>query len=603
MPITATDKIKINKYIKEHAIGDIYYLDMCEALNKKVKITDIEFLEYFTDYIVNEFKKDSKIYLNHLTKVVNIIDTFLDWINENGSTLKDETIDKIKSFKEYYNDYLIRMNQEQDLEFVGNIDIVLEKINKLYPTIEKSESVIKYINKIEELTKNLNELKKKYEELKDLYDTLESSYNKKNSQVKNLNSDLVYKDEEIRNKAKEIKELSKTIKELNIKIEELKKILSKKEQDIIELGTYKEKFEKLLPELEKLKEQVKNNICSRIREAYNEEKKTKIEDLIYQKLLLGRFNINEILTFVTEQGITTNRDEIIDLLKRIKSKINIDNSVFSLNPSYRIVSPKFLTSEQFIIDLPQDVKYYDILLVSDFHLKEFNQKTLNSFDMINEYCLKNGIKLILNLGDFFQGFGNLTYFDAVQNYKTVEEAIKKIPYADGIYHAVLGGNHDSNILKYGYDPLKLLSDEREDIINLGYSHSIIALRNSSRNILGRFDIHHPDSFDLSFDLDENGINSEPLNNYLNNLYQKQGRNRNSSYIDIFGHMHKGLFNSMDSYYYLPPYFLDNSSNKGACHLRIYIDDNKQIKYMVFMPLTAINQLVKTNEFVYKKNNK
>ena len=61
MALTGIDKVKINRYLKEHANGDIYYLDMCDYLGKRGKISDIEFLEHFTDCVVAEFSKDVKI--------------------------------------------------------------------------------------------------------------------------------------------------------------------------------------------------------------------------------------------------------------------------------------------------------------------------------------------------------------------------------------------------------------------------------------------------------------------------------------------------------------------------------------------------------------
>ena len=38
-----------------------------------------------------------------------------------------------------------------------------------------------------------------------------------------------------------------------------------------------------------------------------------------------------------------------------------------------------------------------------------------------------------------------------------------------------------------------------------------------------------------------------------------------------------------------------------CHLRIYFDEESDIKYMVFMPLTYSNdKLYKNNEIIYQK---
>ena len=55
MGLTGVDKIKLNKYIREHAIDDLYYVNMCDYLGKRGKITDTEFIDYFTDCVINEF--------------------------------------------------------------------------------------------------------------------------------------------------------------------------------------------------------------------------------------------------------------------------------------------------------------------------------------------------------------------------------------------------------------------------------------------------------------------------------------------------------------------------------------------------------------------
>jgi hypothetical protein len=95
------------------------------------------------------------------------------------------------------------------------------------------------------------------------------------------------------------------------------------------------------------------------------------------------------------------------------------------------------------------------------------------------------------------------------------------------------------------------------------------------------------------------MDTECLEKYLKELYQQQNRNRNNSYIDIFGHTHKSQFNYPSSYCYIPSFF-EGQQKKGACHLRIYFDEDTDIKYMVFMPLTTNTKLVKTNEIIYQK---
>ena len=63
MALTGIDKVKLNKYLKEHANGDIYYLDMCDYLGKKGKIKDFEFLEYFTDCVIKEINNAFNVHI------------------------------------------------------------------------------------------------------------------------------------------------------------------------------------------------------------------------------------------------------------------------------------------------------------------------------------------------------------------------------------------------------------------------------------------------------------------------------------------------------------------------------------------------------------
>ena len=135
-------------------------------------------------------------------------------------------------------------------------------------------------------------------------------------------------------------------------------------------------------------------------------------------------------------------------------------------------------------------------------------------------------------------------------------------------------------------------------IDLGYTHSTIAL-NGFYNPLGKFDIHHPYTFDFPIDLDDDGIDLVDINGYLDDIYQKQGRSRDDSYVDIFGHTHRSQVNYPGSYCFVPSFF-EGKSRRGACHLRIYFDEESDIKYMVFMPLIGNGNLIKVYEDIYQK---
>ena len=77
MALTMVDKIKITNYLKTHAVDDIYYLDLCDAIGKRGKVEDHELIEYFTDSVAKEFRKNEKVSIKQLTKLIYIIDNFL----------------------------------------------------------------------------------------------------------------------------------------------------------------------------------------------------------------------------------------------------------------------------------------------------------------------------------------------------------------------------------------------------------------------------------------------------------------------------------------------------------------------------------------------
>jgi hypothetical protein len=364
--------------------------------------------------------------------------------------------------------------------------------------------------------------------------------------------------------------------------------------------SFKEQFDKLSMEVETLRQALEDELKAKKDAEAKSVRDTEMECYIYQQLIVDGASINGLISGLRSKGFVTGKDEVYELLRRIKSKINIETNSFSVIPNYRIVSPKVAEDGSFQITVPVGCKYFDVMLVGDFHIKDIDYKVLKGFDMLSDYCSKNGINLILNVGDFYQGTTGLPieYGNAVSNYKIVEKSISMIPYAPGIYHAVLGGNHDKNMTRYGFDPIGMLTDAREDFISLGYTHSTIAL-NGFCNPIGCFDIYHPDSFGFPVDLKSEELDLDIVRNYLKSIYRKQRRSREDSYIDIFGHMHSSQFNYSDGYCFVPSYF-EGGSKRGACHLRIYFDEDTDIKYMVFMPLTITDRLIKNTEIIYEK---
>ena len=601
MPLTGVDKVKLNRYLKDHAIDDIFYYEMCDYLGKRGKIKDFEFIDYFADCVISEFSKDGKISVKHVAKLISLVGNFASWMHEEGSTISEETLDKIRSFDQLYDEYLIRNMMDCDTEFRDHCILeVVEKVNGFYPSNADSETLAKYVVKVRELNAKIKELDRVVEDLRRENSGLQSDLDKSNSKVNSLDDEISTVREDLRNKKDYIRELEESLWDLKAKIIELESNISNITLERDELLPYKKQFEELSGEVTRLGKIVSDFNTRDDEVKIQREKEDKLRSLIYQNLLVESASVKDLLSIIEANGISSDINEVGRLLREMKGKINITNGTFSRVPTYRIVKPKLMANGKFSIDVPGECKHMDVMLVSDFHIREFDKKTLDGFDMLNDYCSKNGINLILNLGDFYNGFSSrpLDYANAVNNYKIVEESINVIPKADGIYHAVMGGNHERNITNYGFNPIEMLVEGRDDFIDLGYYHSTICLDGVMGNI-GKFDLHHPSDFDFPIDLDEDGLTVDDMNEYLSDVYNKSGRSRDDSYIDIFGHTHRNQFNYASSYCYVPPYF-DGKNRRGACHLRIYFDEDTGIKYMVFMPLSVNNKLVKNNEIVYQK---
>lgn len=600
MAINAVDKIKIVKYLKENPVGEIYYLDLCDALGKRGKIEDIEFLEFFVESCIKEFNKNVKISMKYVTKLVCTIDSFLGWVHEDGIEIEEILLDKIRSLEEYYDDYLNRNEFDIDLEFTdGCLKSLLESVNYFYPKEEKSESVVQYLVRIDELEKELENLKREYSDIVQRFDSLKEKLDKQSIEFGKKSSELARNVQLVENKNKDIEKLNVIINSLNENIESLECSLNSVRSENIELTLYKGKYEEILCELEKVKSEVDSMIKAKEEAILKENVDKEVESLIYRKLIVEQANINDILDYLDKEGYSLSKNEVYNMLSRMKSKINLVNSSFSLSPSYKIVAPKVMENGIFDIGIPMDTKVYDILLVSDFHLREMNDKVLSSVSNMYEYCSNHGISLIMNLGDFYDHLLIGDRFEnACSNYRLVEKSISLLPRCDGIYQAILGGNHDEKILRYGFDPIDMLTHEREDFINLGYRHCTITL-NGSKSVCNSFDLHHPSGMFFDLSLGDDGVASENILGYLNQLYEGIGRNRNDSFVDLFGHTHKSQYNFMDSYCFIPAFF-EGKNKRGACHLKIYLDEDTQIKYMVFMPLSINDKFIKQNEIVYQK---
>lgn len=117
------------------------------------------------------------------------------------------------------------------------------------------------------------------------------------------------------------------------------------------------------------------------------------------------------------------------------------------------------------------------LLISDLHFGN----ELERIDLVNRaynYCIKNGINIILCGGDIIDGTftrGTQTISDA---YKQVEHFINEYPQDPSILTFSVAGDHDFSAFREAYvDIIEICNNYRHDVIIGGYNNTGINLKN------------------------------------------------------------------------------------------------------------------------------
>ncbi|MDE5888393.1 MAG: hypothetical protein K2H20_00060, partial [Bacilli bacterium] len=214
----------------------------------------------------------------------------------------------------------------------------------------------------------------------------------------------------------------------------------------------------------------------------------------------------------------------------------------------------------------------------------------------NDYCEENGIKTILNAGDFFSWTRLKGKQRGAVCQRIVDKAILKYPSRKGIKHAILGGNHDKDMLAVGVDPLQLMAEAREDFINLGYSHCKITF-GGSVSILDSIGMHHPNRR-FPETVGDGEYTTSKIVNMIKGYNGRNGIDSDNIYVDLLGHIHMSSLDTENGICIVPSYRKDRVVN-GAWHIKVYFKDN-HISNIVFIPIIKTRKLIPTTEINYQK---
>ena len=137
-----------------------------------------------------------------------------------------------------------------------------------------------------------------------------------------------------------------------------------------------------------------------------------------------------------------------------------------------------------IITSPNDSEF-EALIISDLHLGSMKE-SLDILNKLYDYCIKEGIHIIIIGGDFIDGtFGRTAkYFHDID--KQIDYAVRNYPFDKSILNFTVLGDHDyDGIISGGQNLAKVFESYRHDIVSLGFNCGQINIKND------RIIVSHP----------------------------------------------------------------------------------------------------------------
>ena len=614
MALGENEKIKILGVLKNNE--DFYYEDFDFYPRK---YTDDELIE-FVLCVINKYLSGKEIVKpNTLKRHFNALYIIFEFCIITTKNISDEIFIKTIELRQDYQKYLEKLNLQKDEEVMkalaklvnlvvnnrANIDEDFLRTGSK-PVIVESEELLEIKESdilLDELQNKLNDLESKLKlsekdnskkdiiirELKEKKETLEKEIHEYKSKINTItksNEKLQKEREKIQQKLKKVEEQAAAlIKEIN-DLENSNKELSGK------LKLALNDNEKLTKALEQNKKYLE--ICTK-----KEQRLLELQTIEKEIILLfseRQISIQEIKLELSKKGFFIIDEELNLILRNIRNTINIipttktipktfliervpTNNTYVENDSYRLI-----TNEE------QEIK---ILLVADTHSDMKFKLSFDVYKSLYDYCLKNSISNIFLLGDIFDCSHNYDLskkggiYDVIEYCKeNIAMFLEKYPKCDDINNSYLGGNHEKIMFDVGLNPVSIISNSRLDFVSLGYNDAIIKVEKD------QFAVHHPNKV-------INIPKEEAVKSYLKKYYKNS--NLEKSYIDIFGHFHTSCLNPINGYLLLSSLTRNGDSVKGACEMRIILNEKGFIKNIIFVPLVFNRKtLVSSCEMEYKK---
>ena len=603
MALEPIDKMRIGKYLKTNGLDDLCWSGFFEGV-KKNKYNDYDVLVFLVDSVVKKLTSGDDISEKLLLKYIVYVERFYWWASEKELPAVN-VVAKIRVFKEKYLEYVAQKGIEASDYIVKYIESMLAEIDKEHGKEEaSSEEVSKYVQSIMEMEAKIEQLTKDLAEARRQISVHEKSKN--DTQKKNSKNEI-----ELTELRAKVKEYEVQIAELTQQVEKLKQraTCTQEEYDalVTKYNSLQTKMETLTGDYKELKktsdlqarkiaklekkeeERVDAAAQRKSRLAFEKE----LDDKIISLLFRGQYTASQIVDKLNKDGSSYSLIEVSESLTRVKLKLSIMNGKNISYPQvYGVCPPAIKTHTN--LNLSVDTDVLDIMIISDLHLTEMSNRVIKRLNTVYEYCAEKGIKYIMNLGDLFDlSYHSVYSYESYsQHQKLIDAIVRNFPHDDNIVHFVLGGNHDRSATAFGIDSIEEITKRRTDFVNLGYSHGSIGIEGNTNNEL--IGLHHPKGWVVET-VDDFDLGAGQITRYLEQSCSGLEKN----YIDLFGHLHASRIDTVNGYGTVPSLFYDKERS-GAWHVKIYLDKNKNIKYMVFIQLLAEKRLDKVSEVGYQR---
>lgn len=606
------EKQKIIRLLKEHSINDLYYSDFVKIITESRKtktsnkMTHDDVINYLTQKALSELETKEKLNFMLLSKIIYVMVTIITCSSEDGIQLKNETVKAV--------DQMIKKSKEKPIDPLNGLDQTTKKqLNIL------EEILVKYYLEVLEIEEpNQNETVKQLKtELYTLKQQLMEYEIKKQTYEKNrikLEKELKKSRVTSENLKSSQQKLTTTIQSLNQELKEYKKkqlellkSIDEKKLTITNLLSLQEEIKTLttkIAELEQEKETLNKELdCHHLKDEQSAQEKH-IREIILSQLYTQPASFERLKEILAAQGFKKSIQFINEQLNLLSDRVHIYGPSFeTIPPVYKIDTNPFPAKNPFYLPISSKSEL-DILVIADIH-KKFQAILPEEVDIAYDYATANDIQYIFNLGDNFSIQQKNHSLLTLENLKKLEEMLEdfatSFPKNTGIYLFNLGGNHDDVMLKFGLDPLQRLQQYRSDFINLGYNYAQIIFGDQT-NSNNKINLHHP-RVKLTESLATNPDQSTAVKDYLSKFYQKYSIDKDTIYFDFLAHVHRSKLDIVNSYCQVPSLTKDREAN-SAWHLKFYFDSQKNIDYIIFIPLIITNNQLKiTTEIQYQKTRK